>query len=451
MSADRQPEFFAGKDLKIGIIGCGYVGLPLALRFADVGQRVTGFDTDQEKITKLNAGQSYIQHIPADKINQHVLGKRFNATTDFSKLRDMDAVLICVPTPLDERREPDLSYVELTAQSIAPNLQKNQLIVLESTTYPGTTEELVLPILEKGGLQCPLAKGTGAETTKTDFYLAFSPEREDPGNKHFGLAQIPKVVGGINPASCQAAVNLYAQIVSKVVPVTSTRAAEMVKLLENIFRCVNIALVNELKQLSLRMDLDIWEVIDSAATKPFGFMPFYPGPGLGGHCIPVDPFYLSWKAREYDFATRFIELAGEINTAMPYHVVDALVAALNDHEKSVKGSKILVLGVAYKKDVDDLRESPSLKLLELLTARGAKLDYNDPFFPALHKMRHYDFSHMKSVELTPQNLAAYDCVLIATDHTQYDYPAIVKNSKLVVDTRNATRHIQGQREKIVHC
>ena len=451
MSADRQPEFFAGKDLKIGIIGCGYVGLPLALRFADVGQRVTGFDTDQEKITKLNAGQSYIQHIPADKINQHVLGKRFNATTDFSKLREMDAVLICVPTPLDERREPDLSYVELTAQSIAPNLQKNQLIVLESTTYPGTTEELVLPILEKGGLQCPLAKGPGAETTKTDFYLAFSPEREDPGNKHFGLAQIPKVVGGINPASCQAAVNLYAQIVSKVVPVTSTRAAEMVKLLENIFRCVNIALVNELKQLSLRMDLDIWEVIDSAATKPFGFMPFYPGPGLGGHCIPVDPFYLSWKAREYDFDTRFIELAGEINTAMPYHVVDALVAALNDHEKSVKGSKILVLGVAYKKDVDDLRESPSLKLLELLTARGAKLDYNDPFFPALHKMRHYDFSHMKSVELTPQNLAAYDCVLIATDHTQYDYPAIVKNSKLVVDTRNATRHIQGQREKIVHC
>jgi UDP-N-acetyl-D-glucosamine dehydrogenase len=451
MSANRQPEFFAGKDLKIGIIGCGYVGLPLALRFADVGQRVTGFDTDQEKITKLNAGQSYIQHIPADKINQHVLGKRFNATTDFSKLREMDAVLICVPTPLDERREPDLSYVELTAQSIAPNLQKNQLIVLESTTYPGTTEELVLPILEKGGLQCPLAKGPGAETTKTDFYLAFSPEREDPGNKHFGLAQIPKVVGGINPASCQAAVNLYAQIVSKVVPVTSTRAAEMVKLLENIFRCVNIALVNELKQLSLRMDLDIWEVIDSAATKPFGFMPFYPGPGLGGHCIPVDPFYLSWKAREYDFATRFIELAGEINTAMPYHVVDALVAALNAHEKSVKGSKILVLGVAYKKDVDDLRESPSLKLLELLTARGAKLDYNDPYFPALHKMRHYDFSHMKSVELTPQNLAAYDCVLIATDHTQYDYPAIVKNSTLVVDTRNATRHIQGQREKIVHC
>ncbi len=451
MAADRKPEFFAGKDLKIGIIGCGYVGLPLALRFADVGQRVTGFDTDQEKITKLNAGQSYIQHISADKIKQHVQGKRFDATTDFTRLREMDAVLICVPTPLDERREPDLSYVEKTAQSIAPNLQRNQLIVLESTTYPGTTEELVLPILEKGGLRCPLARGAGTENTATDFYLAFSPEREDPGNKQFGLAQIPKVVGGINPPSGRAAMALYAQIVSKVVPVSSTRAAEMVKLLENIFRCVNIALVNELKQLSLRMDLDIWEVIDSAATKPFGFMPFYPGPGLGGHCIPVDPYYLSWKAREYDFATRFIELAGEINTAMPYNVVDALVSALNSHEKSVKGSKILLLGVAYKKDVDDLRESPSLKLLELLIARGAKLDYNDPYFPSLFKMRHYDYSDMKSVDLSPERLASYDCVLIATDHTSYDYEAIVHNSKLVVDTRNATRHVKQQQGKVVHC
>jgi UDP-N-acetyl-D-glucosamine dehydrogenase len=451
MAAERKPEFFGGKDVKIGIIGCGYVGLPLALRFADVGQRVTGFDTDQEKINKLNAGQSYIQHISADKIKQHVQGKRFAATTDFTRLREMDAVLICVPTPLDERREPDLSYVEKTAQSIAPNLHRGQLIVLESTTYPGTTEELVLPILEKGGLKCPLARGAGSENVATDFYLAFSPEREDPGNKQFGLAQIPKVVGGINPASGRAAVALYAQIVSKVVPVSSTRAAEMVKLLENIFRCVNIALVNELKQLSLRMDLDIWEVIDSAATKPFGFMPFYPGPGLGGHCIPVDPYYLSWKAREYDFATRFIELAGEINTAMPYNVVDALVTALNTQEKSVKGSKILLLGVAYKKDVDDLRESPSLKLLELLSARGAVLDYNDPYFPALHKMRHYDFSNMKSVELSPERLATYDCVLIATDHTSYDYDAIVRHSKLVVDTRNATRHVRQDREKVVHC
>ncbi|MGA7623429.1 MAG: nucleotide sugar dehydrogenase [Candidatus Acidiferrales bacterium] len=451
MSVERKPEFFAGKEIKIGIIGCGYVGLPLALRFADTGHRVTGFDLDQEKIKKLNAGQSYIQHIPADKIKQHVQNKRFDATTDFSRLREMDAVLICVPTPLDERREPDLSYVEKTAQAIAPNLQRNQLIVLESTTYPGTTEELVLPILEKGGLRCPLSKDHDGDKTATDFYLAFSPEREDPGNKNFGLAQIPKVVGGINPASGQAAAALYAQIVSKVVPVSSTRAAEMVKLLENIFRCVNIALVNELKQLSLRMDLDIWEVIDSAATKPFGFMPFYPGPGLGGHCIPVDPYYLSWKAREYDFATRFIELAGEINTAMPYNVVEALVTALNNHQKSVRGSKILLLGVAYKKDVDDLRESPSLKLLELLTARGAKLDYNDPYFPSLHKMRHYDFSNMKSVELTPERLASYDCVLIATDHTSYDYNAIVKNSKLVVDTRNATRNVKGSREKVVHC
>jgi UDP-N-acetyl-D-glucosamine dehydrogenase len=285
----------------------------------------------------------------------------------------------------------------------------------------------------------------------TDFYLVFSPEREDPGNKQFGLAQIPKVVGGINSPSGRAACNLYAQIVSRVVPVTSTQAAEMVKLLENIFRCVNIALVNELKQLSLRMGLDIWEIIDSAATKPFGFMPFYPGPGLGGHCIPVDPYYLSWKAREYDFATRFIELAGEINTEMPYHVVNAVASALNDRQKSIKGSKILLLGVAYKKDVDDLRESPSLKLLELLAQKGAHIDYNDPYFPALHKMRHYDFSSKRSVDLTPANLAAYDCALIATDHSSYDYEAIVRNAKLVVDTRNATRRIKQGREKIVAC
>ncbi len=451
MGVERKPEFFAGKGIKVGIIGCGYVGLPLGLRFADEGHFVTGFDLDDAKVKKLNAGETYIQHIAAEKIKHHVDGKRFGATTDFTKLKDMDAVLICVPTPLDERREPDLSYVENTAIAIAPNLQRDQLIVLESTTYPGTTEELVLPILEKGGLRCPIARGEGSENTKTDFYLAFSPEREDPGNKQFGLAQIPKVVGGINPASGKAAAALYTQIVSKVVPVSSTRAAEMVKLLENIFRCVNIALVNELKQLSLRMDLDIWEVIDSAATKPFGFMPFYPGPGLGGHCIPVDPYYLSWKAREYDFATRFIELAGEINTAMPYHVADALVAAMNNHQKSVKGSKILVLGVAYKKDVDDLRESPSLKLLELLAARGAKLDYNDPYFPFMVKLRHYDFSNMKSVEITPEKLASYDCVLIATDHSSYDYESIVKHSKLVVDTRNATRRVKNRGDKVVHC
>jgi UDP-N-acetyl-D-glucosamine dehydrogenase len=451
MGAERKPEFFAGKDIRIGIIGCGYVGLPLALRFADVGHRVTGFDTDRTKIEKLNAGQSYIQHIPAEKIRQHVQAKRFDATSDFTHLRDMDAVLICVPTPLDQRREPDLSYVEQTAIAIGPNLQRNQLVVLESTTYPGTTEELVLPILEKGGLRCPIKGGASAEHIATDFYLAFSPEREDPGNKQYGLAQIPKVVGGINPPSGRAAAALYAQIVSRVVPVSSTRAAEMVKLLENIFRCVNIALVNELKLLSLRMGLDIWEIIDSASSKPFGFMPFYPGPGLGGHCIPVDPYYLSWKAREYDFATRFIELAGEINTSMPYHVVEAVAAALNEQKKSLKGSKVLLLGVAYKKDVDDLRESPSLKLLELLTDRGATLEYNDPYFPALFKMRHYDFSHMRSVKLTPENLASYDCVLIATDHSSYDYDALVRDAKLVVDTRNATRKVMQHREKIVAC
>jgi len=449
--AERKPEFFAGKDIRIGIIGCGYVGLPLALRFADVGHRVTGFDTDRTKIEKLNAGQSYIQHIPAEKIRQHVQGKRFDATSDFTHLRDMDAVLICVPTPLDQRREPDLSYVEQTATAIAPHLQRNQLVVLESTTYPGTTEELVLPILEKGGLRCPIAGDAGSENIATDFYLAFSPEREDPGNKQYGLAQIPKVVGGINPPSGRAAAALYAQIVSRVVPVSSTRAAEMVKLLENIFRCVNIALVNELKLLSLRMGLDIWEIIESASSKPFGFMPFYPGPGLGGHCIPVDPYYLSWKAREYDFATRFIELAGEINTSMPYHVVEAVAAALNEQKKSLKGSKVLLLGVAYKKDVDDLRESPSLKLLELLTDRGATLDYNDPYFPALFKMRHYDFSHMRSVNLTPEKIASYDCVLIATDHSSYDYEALVRDAKLVVDTRNATRKVKQNREKIVAC
>jgi len=447
----RKPEFFAGKDIKIGIIGCGYVGLPLALRFADVGQRVTGFDLDKSKIDNLNAGQSYIQHIPAEKIKAHVDAKHFDATSDFTRLRDVDAILICVPTPLDERREPDLSYVEQTALAIAPNLQRSQLVVLESTTYPGTTEELVLPILEKGGLHCTIAHGEESENIHTDFYLAFSPEREDPGNKQFGLAQIPKVVGGVNPPSGRAAAGMYAQIVSKVIPVSSTRAAEMVKLLENIFRCVNIALVNELKQLCLRMDLDIFEIIDSAATKPFGFMPFYPGPGLGGHCIPVDPYYLSWKAREYDFATRFIELAGEVNTAMPYHVVDAVAAALNERQRSIKGSKILLLGMAYKKDVDDLRESPSLKLLELLTERGAKIDYNDPFFPKLHKMRHYDFSNMHSVDISPEHVASYDCVLIATDHTSYDYDAITRNAKLIVDTRNATRRVKENREKIVNC
>src|SRR5579863_9823108 len=447
----RTPEHFARHDLKIGIIGCGYVGLPLALNFAAKGHSVMGFDTDPQKVEKLNRGESYIKHISAAEISKHVSNKHFSATTDFARLREMDAVLICVPTPLDERRDPDLSYVENTARSIAPHLQRDQLIVLESTTYPGTTEELVLPILEQNGLRCPIQKAEDSSTESTDFYLAFSPEREDPGNKQFGLAQIPKVVGGINSASGKAAANLYAQIVARVVPVSSTRAAEMTKLLENIFRCVNIALVNELKMLSMRMGIDIWEVIDASATKPFGFMPFYPGPGLGGHCIPVDPYYLSWKAREFDFATRFIELAGEVNTAMPYNVVEAIASALNERQKALKGSRVLVLGVAYKKDVDDLRESPTLKIMQLLIERGARVEYNDPYFPQLHKMRHYDYLEMRSVELPPSNLGNFDCVVIATDHTAYDYQAIVEASPLVVDTRNATRRITRNRNKIVLC
>ena len=423
----------------------------MALRFAEAGHKVTGFDTDPKKIEMLNAGKSYIEHIQQTKIQQYVNSRHFNATSDFSRLPEVDAILICVPTPLNEYREPDLSYVENTAKSIQPHLQKGQLVVLESTTYPGTTEELVLPILERSGLHCPVAAGPESENTPCDFFLAFSPEREDPGNKQFGLAQIPKVVGGVNPPSGRAALALYAQVVARVVPVSSTRAAEMAKLLENIFRCVNIALVNELKLLCQRMGVDVWEVIDAAASKPFGFMPFYPGPGLGGHCIPVDPFYLSWKAREYDFSTRFIELAGEVNTAMPYHVVESLAEALNNHKKSLKGSKVLVLGVAYKKDVDDLRESPTLKIMEILQKRGADFDYNDPYFPQLHRMRHYDYSHMKSVPLNKETLTKYDAVLIATDHSSYDYALIVESSKLVVDSRNATKRVLRNREKIFPC
>lgn len=451
MPTDKRPEFFKGAQLKVAIIGCGYVGLPLALRFAEAGHKVTGFDTDPEKVRMLNAGKSYIEHIPQTKIQQFVNSRHFNAVTDFSKLKEADAIIICVPTPLNEYREPDLSYVENTAKSIQPHLMRGQLVVLESTTYPGTTEELVLPILAKSGLQCPIASGPENENIALDYFLAFSPEREDPGNKQFGLAQIPKVVGGVNPPSGRAAQALYGQVVARVVPVSSTRAAEMAKLLENIFRCVNIALVNELKLLCLRMGVDVWEVIEAASTKPFGFMPFYPGPGLGGHCIPVDPFYLSWKAREYDFSTRFIELAGEVNTSMPYHVVDSIAEALNMHKKSLRGSKLLVLGVAYKKDVDDLRESPTLKIMEILQKRGAEFDYNDPYFPRLHKMRHYDYSNMQSVPLSADTLGKYDAVIIATDHSSYDYAVIVDAARLVIDTRNATRRVIRHRAKIVLC
>src|SRR5258706_13114725 len=449
MPMDRRPEFFKGAQLKVGIIGCGYVGLPLALRFAEAGHKVTGFDTDPAKISQLNAGRSYIEHIPQTKIQQYVNSRHFAATTDFARLKEADAILICVPTPLDERREPDLTYVRQTAESILPHLQKGHLIVLESTTYPGTTEELVLPILESNGMRCPIAAGAASDNIPCDFFLAFSPEREDPGKKQYGLAQIPKVVGGINPPSGRAAQALYAQVVSRVIPVSSTRTAEMAKLLENIFRCVNIALVNELKLLSLRMGIDIWEVIEAASTKPYGFTPFQPGPGLGGHCIPIDPYYLSWKAKEYDFSTRFIELAGEVNSSMPYHAVNSIAQALNRRRQAVNGSPILVLGIAYKKDIDDLRESPSLNLIECLREQGAHVDYNDPYFEKLHRMRKYNFS-LESVSLE-NRLGEYDCVVIATDHSSYDYERIVRESKLVADTRNATRHVREHRDKIVLC
>ena len=432
----------------VGVIGLGYVGLPLVLEFARQGFSVAGFDVDAAKVQALNAGQSYIHHIPAAEIKALVDAGALRAHIDFSHLARQDAILICVPTPLNETREPDLSYVKGTAEQIARYLQPGQLVVLESTTYPGTTDELVLPILERSGLKCGdgAADAGGAGT----FLLAFSPERVDPGNRKFPLPKVPKVVGGINPESRMAAAALYGSIIEQVVEVSSTRVAEMTKLLENIYRCVNIALVNELKLLCARMGIDVWEVIKASSTKPYGFTAFYPGPGLGGHCIPIDPYYLSWKAREFDFSTRFIELAGEVNASMPYYVVSALADALNTRCKAVNGSRILVLGLAYKKDVDDLRESPSLKLIDLLLQRGAHVDYNDPYIPKLHRTRKYDFP-LVSVPLTNELLATYDCVLIATDHSCYDYAGIVREARLVVDTRNATAGVCTGREKIVQC
>ncbi len=426
------------RSARIGVIGVGYVGLPLVIEFGRQGFRVAGFDVDPGKVDALNAGKSYIHHIPAADIHGLVSSGKFEATTDFSRLGEMDAILICVPTPLDEKHQPDLQYVEQTAEAIAKTLRPDQLIILESTTYPGTTDELVLPILQKNGLKL----GDGG------FMLAFSPERVDPGNEKFPLPDVPKVVGGMDERSRKAAAALYGAIIKQVVEVSSTRVAEMSKLLENIYRCVNIALVNELKLLCLRMGIDVWEVIRASSTKPYGFTPFYPGPGLGGHCIPIDPFYLSWKAREYDFSTRFIELAGEVNTSMPYHVVNSIADALNDRQKPVKGAKILLLGLAYKKDVDDLRESPSLKLIDLLQQRGARVDYNDPYIPKLHRTRKYDFP-LQSVPLNGDMLKKYDCVVIATDHSDYDYADIVKNAQLVVDTRNATKSVRDGKEKII--
>src|SRR5438270_6119516 len=432
------------RSARVGIIGLGYVGLPLGLLFSEEKFPVTGFDIDANKIEKLNSGASYIHHIPSTEIQ--AAGKRgFRATADYAQLAQADAIIICVPTPLDEYREPDLSYIELTAQAIAPHLQAGQLVILESTTYPGTTEEVLVKILESKnprGLKAARHEAAPANS----FFVAFSPEREDPGNQSVARRDIPKVVGGMDKASSELASLLYSSIFNRTVVVSSPSVAEMTKLLENIYRCVNIALVNELKLLCLRMGINIWEVIEAASTKPFGFHPFYPGPGLGGHCIPVDPFYLSWKAKEWDFRTRFIELAGEINTNMPYHVLSSVSSALNRQKKSVNGARVLVLGVAYKRDIDDLRESPALTIIELLQKDGAQVSYHDPYFPFIGKGRKYDLQ-MKCAEL--KDLGQYDCVLIVTDHSDYDYPGIVQQAKLVVDTRNATRGIASP--KIVRC
>lgn len=434
-----------GRTAKIGIIGLGYVGLPLALLFSEEGFPVTGFDIDAGKVHSLNECRSYIHRIPHTEIAA-ARERSFTATAEFSALAQMDAIIVCVPTPLDEHHEPDLGHIKATAQTIAPNLVPGQLVVLESTTYPGTTEELLVPILESGNKAGLKAARTDQEGPGKTFLVAFSPEREDPGNDSVARRDIPKVVGGLSPAASKAATQLYGSIFNRVVPVSRPAVAEMTKLLENIYRCVNVALVNELKMLCLRMGIDIWEVIDAASTKPFGFHPFYPGPGLGGHCIPVDPFYLSWKGKEYDFHTRFIELAGEINTAMPYHVVDTVAAALNRRHKALNGASVLVLGVAYKRDVDDLRESPALTIIEELQRRGAIVRYNDPYFPKVGRGRKYNLQ----MTCTPlDNLEQYDCVLIVTDHSDYDYERIVNESQLVVDSRNATRTIKS--EKVVHC
>ncbi len=425
------------RKAKIGVVGLGYVGLPLLLEFVSEDFFTLGFDIDDKKITTLNGGSSYLKHIPKDRVAAACKTDLFVATTDFSRIEEVDCIIICVPTPLTRHREPDVSFIATTSRNIAKYLRKDQLVVLESSTYPGTTEELMKPILEESGL-----KGD------QDFWVAFSPEREDPNNPKFNTKNIPKVVGANTETGLKLVQALYDKVIVKTVPVSSSQAAEATKLLENIFRSVNIALVNEMKIIFDKMGIDIWEVINAAKTKPFGYMPFYPGPGLGGHCIPIDPFYLTWKAREFEMNTRFIELAGEINTFMPFWVVNKVTDALNDRTKSIKGSRILVLGAAYKKDIDDPRESPSFKLMEILINKGAEVDYNDPHVPELPSMRMYDIQR-KSVALTPENIAGYDCLLISTDHSDYDFNFIAEHAQLIVDTRNAMAGISGYEDKIV--
>ncbi len=409
----------------VGIIGLGYVGLPLAIEFCDAGFRVIGFDIDEKKVDMLSKGQSYISYIPSDRIQSLISSTRFEPTSNFKRLVDIDNIVITVPTPLNDHREPDLTFVKQTTEVISQYLRPGQLVVLESTTYPGTTTEVLLPILKQSGL-----------AVGKDFFLAYSPERVDPNNTKYKPRDIPKVVGGVTPACLERVSSIYGKVFNKIVPVSSPEVAEASKLLENIFRSVNIALVNELKMLFDRMGIDIWEVIEASSTKPFGFMPFYPGPGLGGHCIPIDPFYLTWKAREYDFNTRFIELAGEVNTSMPYYVVQKLVDALNDRGKSIKDAKVLILGAAYKKDVDDIRESPAVKIITLLQERGAVVNYHDPYISVIEEMRKYPGFRMISIELTEKVLRDSDCVAIITNHSCYDYTWILKHSHLIIDTRN---------------
>jgi UDP-N-acetyl-D-glucosamine dehydrogenase len=431
-------EKIARRSAVIGVIGLGYVGLPLLAAFHRAGFAVIGFDVDPKKIDALRRGENYLKHLGETLVADMAKAGRFDVTADASRLADADAILICVPTPLGKHLEPDLSYVEQTADDVAKTLRPGQLIVLESTTYPGTTREIILPRLEARGLKLG-----------TDFFLAFSPEREDPGRKDFNTQTIPKLVGGIDSASGEVAVALYRQAIKEVIPVSSAEVAEAAKLLENVYRAVNIALVNEMKTVLSAMGIDVWEVIRAAATKPFGYQAFYPGPGLGGHCIPIDPFYLTWKAREVGLPTRFIELAGEINHAMPQYVIERMVLALNQRGKAVKGSRVLVLGLAYKPDVDDVRESPSFELIEKLSELGAAVDYSDPHVPATHRMRKYGDLGMKSVPLTPESLKTYDAVLVATHHKAFNWQLIADHAKLIVDTRNALRDVKGRREHIV--